>query len=144
MINQHFTALFPEEGIEKYLSSGDAIDPDNCHYQPVAIKNLAESGASGGYLIYSFLSQVFLKDKQLTADLKNIDFANWFSNVDSELDEIKMLLEDIPGVRVVEVNGQMRVEKRGSFHLNTPERSSSSENLTPPINLEGLKPFLEK
>ena len=50
-------------------------------YQPLMIKNMEESKPSGAYLIYAFLAQVFLKDKQLTADLKNIDYGSWFSNI---------------------------------------------------------------
>ena len=100
-------------------------------------------GVSGGYLIYSFLSQVFLKDKQLTADVKNIEYANWFSNIDGELDEIKHQLKEIPGTKLVEQDGDLKVRKRDSFFLNTPERSSSTD-LVNPLKLENVKPFLEQ
>lgn len=130
--------------METYLSTGTSITPDNCLAQPLTIKHKeGHSDTSGGYLIYSFLSQVFLKDKSLTPDLRNIEYNNWFSNIDGELDEIKIQLKEIPGTRIVEKDGQVTVTKRDSFFLNTPERASSTE-LVSPLKLESVKPFLEQ
>lgn len=135
---------YPGENIETYLSTGADINQDNCNLQWLKIKHMEDSGGvSGGYLIYSFLSQVFLKDKQLTADVKNIEYANWFSNIDGELDEIKHQLKEIPGTKLVEQDGDLKVRKRDSFFLNTPERSSSTD-LVNPLKLENVKPFLEQ